>query len=110
MEDKILEKRKVILVDVASIDFDFNSIGYYKTCGYYYDCYNSKLYSWPTFNYYDKDFGLCKINNEITVIMNMKKKSLKFKKIMKIMATIMSIFLLINQHFLLLNCMIKMTL
>ena len=56
-----------------------NSIDHYKTCGWYYYCFNSTLYSGPPFYYDEKNSGLGKINNEITVIMNIKKKSLKFK-------------------------------
>ena len=80
MENKNFKnKKKFIDVGVASIDFDLNSINHYKTCGWYCFCFNLKLCSGPPFNYYNKDSNLSQINNEITIIMNMKKKSLKFK-------------------------------
>ena len=66
------------MVGVAPIDFDINLENNYMKCGWYYFCYDSNLYSGPPFNYSYRDSGLSKINNEIIVIMNMKKKSLKF--------------------------------
>ncbi len=44
-------KNKEIMSVVAFIDFDLNSIDHYKTCGWYYYCYDSKLFSGPHFNY-----------------------------------------------------------
>ena len=70
---------KYILIGVAPIDFDINIVDNYEKSGWYLFCYNSCLYSGPPFNYKDKSSGLSKINEEITVIMNMKKKTLKFK-------------------------------
>ena len=67
------------MIGVAPIDFDINIVDNYSKCGCYYYCYNSTLYSGPPFNYDDKSSGLSNINEEITVIMNMKKKTLKFK-------------------------------
>ena len=72
-----LTKYKDIMVGVAPIDFDINSSSY-DTCGWYYYCYNATLYSGPPFNYSSKSSGLSKINDEIIVIMNMKKRTLKF--------------------------------
>ena len=72
-----LSKYKSIMVGVAPIDFDINSSSY-DTCGWYYYCYNATLYSGPPFNYSSKSSGLSKINDEIIVIMNMKKRALKF--------------------------------
>ena len=66
------------MVGVAPIDFDILS-STQNTCGWYLSCDNSKLYSGPPFNYNGKSSGLSNINEEITVIMNMKKKTLKFK-------------------------------
>ena len=70
---------KYIMVGVAPIDFDINLERNFEKCGWYYYCYNSTLWSGPPFNYRDKSSGLSKINNEIIVIMNMKKRTIKFK-------------------------------
>ena len=76
---KILKttQNKHIMVGVAPSDFDINSSSY-NTCGWYFYCINSSLYSGPPFNYSDKGTNLSKVNNEIIVIMNMKKRTLKF--------------------------------
>ena len=77
---KILKtNNKNIMVGVAPIDFDINLKNNYDKCGWYYYCYDSTLYSGPPFNYSGKKSGLSKINNEIIVIMNMKKRTIKFK-------------------------------
>ena len=77
---KILKtSNKSIMIGVAPIDFDINLVNNYEKCGWYYFCYNSNLYSGPPFNYNGKSLGLSKINNEIIVIMNMKKRTIKFK-------------------------------
>ena len=76
---KILKtKKRRISVGVATIDFDINSLDPGETCGWYFYCENSLLYSGPPFYYFDKESGLNNVDDEITVIMNMKKKSLKF--------------------------------
>jgi len=69
-----------IMVGVATIDFDINSSSYElnKNCGWYYNCINGTLYSGPPYNYQGKSINLMPKNNELTIIMNMKKKSLKF--------------------------------
>ena len=69
-----------IMVGIATIDFDINSSSYdiNKNCGWYYNCINGTLYSGSPHNYQGKCINLMPKNNEITVIMNMKKKSLKF--------------------------------
>jgi len=76
---KILKttKNKYIMVGVAPIDFDINS-STYNTCGWYYFCYYASLYSGPPYNYSNKSSGLSHVNDEIIVIMNMKKRTLKF--------------------------------
>ena len=66
------------MIGVAPIDFDINLVDNYNKCGWYYYCFNSTLYSGPPFNYSSKNSGLSTINNEIIVMMNMKKKTLKF--------------------------------
>ena len=77
---KILKTNsKIIMVGVAPIDFDINLKENFEKCGWYFACDNSYLYSGPPFNYSGKESGLSKINNEIIVIMNMKKRTIKFK-------------------------------
>ena len=66
-----------IMVGVAPSDFDINSSSY-NTCGWYIYCFTSGLYSGPPFNYSNKNINLSKVNDEIIVVMNMKKRSLKF--------------------------------
>ena len=41
------------MVGVAPIDFDINSSDY-TTCGWFYYCYNSTLFSGPPHNYSKK--------------------------------------------------------
>ena len=75
---KILKtSRKEMMVGVAPSDFDINS-SLYNTCGWYFYCHNLHLYSGPPFNYGSKGTNLSKVDNEIVLVMNMKKKSLKF--------------------------------
>ena len=76
---KILKtKRKYIMVGVAPIDFNIHS-STHGTCGwFFYCCSSSYLYSGPPFNYRAKSSGLSEVNNEIIVVMNMKKRALKF--------------------------------
>ena len=68
---------KCIMVGVAPIDFDINS-STYSNCGWYCYCYDSTLYSGPPYNYSNKNSGLNKVNDEIIIVMNMKKRALKF--------------------------------
>jgi len=68
---------KSIMVGVAPIDFDINSSSY-NTCGWYLHCYDSTLYSRPPHKYNGKNLNLSKINDEVFVVMNMKKRTLKF--------------------------------
>ena len=75
---KILKtERKNIMVGVAPIDFDINSSNY-DNCGWYFYCFNSKLYSGPPHNYSGRETNLSEINDEIIIIMNMNKRTLKF--------------------------------
>ena len=75
---KILKTtNKSILVGVAPSDFDINSSSY-DTCGWYFYCLNSTLYSGPPFNYGNLKTNLSKVKDEIVVVMNMKKRTLKF--------------------------------
>ena len=75
---KILKtNNKNIMIGVAPIDFNINS-SFYSNCGWYLYCYNSTLYSGPPHNYSCKGTNLNKVNDEVTVIMNMNKGTLKF--------------------------------
>ena len=75
---KILKtKSKYIMVGVAPIDFDINSSSF-NNCGWYFYCYDSTLYSGPPFNYSCSGTNLSKVNDEVIVVMNMKKRTLKF--------------------------------
>ena len=79
-EIKILKsKNKDILIGVATNDFDFNEANY-NTCGWYLWCHHPRptLYSGPPFNYDNLKTNLSEIKKEIVVIMNMKKRTLKF--------------------------------
>ena len=75
---KILKtNQKAIMVGVAPIDFDIHS-SYHGTCGWYFYCNNQTLYSGPPFKYSNKGTNLSNVNDEIVLVMNMKKRSLKF--------------------------------
>ena len=68
------------MVGVATIDFDINTASCQtnKYYGWYYCCYDGGLYSGPPHNYNGKGINLKCKNNEIRIIMNMKKRTLKF--------------------------------
>ena len=74
---KTLEKN--ILIGVAPIDFDICS-SECNTCGWYLFCYDSPptLFSGPPSKFYGLKTNLSKVNDEIIVVMNMKKRALKF--------------------------------
>ena len=75
---KILKtKNKNIMVGVAPIDFDIYSSSY-NTCGWYFHCKQLSLYSGPPYNYYNESTNLKNVKDEITIIMNIKKRTLKF--------------------------------
>ena len=75
---KILKsKNNYIMVGVAPIDFDINS-SHHNNCGWYIYCINSKLYSGPPFNLCGKSTNLSKIKDEIILIMNLEKRTLRF--------------------------------
>ena len=75
---KIL-KTKLYNIDVgvASKDFDINS-STEKTCGWYFACDNSNLYSGPPHKFAGKKTDIKKPESEIIVVMNMNKRTLKF--------------------------------
>ena len=71
-------KDKELMVGVAPIDFDINTSNY-NTCGFYLYCYGETyLYSGPPFNYNYSKANLSEVNDEVIIVMNMKKRSLKF--------------------------------
>ena len=75
---KILNtQNKCIMVGVAPIDFDINS-SIHNSCGWYFYCNDSTLYSGPPFNYVAKKTKLNKVNDEIIIVMNMEKRTIKF--------------------------------
>ena len=65
-----------IMVGVAPSDFDINSSSF-NTCGWYFNLYNSYLLSGPPHNY-SRNTNLKSRKDEIIVIMNMNKRTLKF--------------------------------
>ena len=80
---KILKSEsKQIMIGVAPIDFNLNQMDnsdFAKNIrGWYFYCYDLKLYSGPPHNYINKNSGINKLNDEIVIIMNMSKRSLKF--------------------------------
>ena len=68
---------KNIMVGVAPFDFDINSSNH-STCGWYFYCYNSGLYSGPPHKYSNKATNLSKVKDEIVIVMDMNKGTLKF--------------------------------
>ena len=72
---KILKSiQKDIMIGVSPIDLE----SYFEESGWYINCLNSKLHSGPPHNYRGKKSNLDKINDEIIVVMNMNKGTLKF--------------------------------
>ena len=67
------------MIGVSTIDFDFNKANY-DTCGWYLSCVNSlpTLFSGPLFNYDGFKTNLSKVEDEIILVMNMKKRTLNF--------------------------------
>ena len=65
------------MVGVAPSDFDINSSDH-STCGWYFYCGRPSLWSGPPLYYLNKETNLSKVDNEIIIVMNMKKRSLKF--------------------------------
>ena len=66
-----------IYVGVSSIDFNNNELHLFKN-GWYIDCNDSTLYSGPPHKYMRKKSNLNQVKDEITVVMNMNKGTLKF--------------------------------
>ena len=75
---KILKTtNKYIMVGVAPIDFDINSSSW-NTCGWYFYCYNSCLYSGTPYNYGGVGTNLSKVKDEIIINIDMNKRTIKF--------------------------------
>jgi len=70
-------KSNHIMVGVTTIDCDLNAFPLNK-CGWYISCFTSNLYSGPPHYYYMKETNLKRVEDEITIIMNMSKGTLKF--------------------------------
>ena len=62
---------------VVTSEFDINSSDH-RTNGWHFYCNNCLLYSGPPYNNFRKKSNLSKVNDEIVVVMNMKKRTLKF--------------------------------
>ena len=75
--DILHSKSNHIMVGVTTIDCDLKALSFNK-CGWYISCLTSNLYSGPPHNYYGKETNLNRIEDEITIIMNMNKGTLKF--------------------------------
>lgn len=74
---KILKSyNNTIMVGVANKDFDINSSSYSNN-GWYFYCYNSSLYSGAE-NYSNRKTHLPKVKEEIKIVMDMNRYSLKF--------------------------------
>ena len=66
-----------IMVGVTTIDSDLKKFPLNKY-GWYISCFTSNLYSGPPHNYYGKETNLKRVEDEITIIMNTNKGTLKF--------------------------------
>ena len=71
-------KNKNINVGVASIDFDFHSNHNFDSNGWYLYCKELTLFSGLPFKYSYKKTNFDKLKDEIVVVINMKKRTLKF--------------------------------
>ena len=73
---------KQIMIGVVPIDFDLkkmdNTDFAKNICGWYFYCSDMRLYSGPPHNYKNKSTKISNIANEIIVVMNMNRRSLKF--------------------------------
>ena len=80
---KVLKSKTMqIMVGVVPIDFDAEKIDFtdftFNICGWFFYCYDLRLYSGPPHNYRNKGTELKDFTDEITLVMNMNKRSLKF--------------------------------
>ena len=67
---------RAIMVGVTNSDFDINSSNY--NSGFFFNFYNSSLYSGAPHNYDGKKTNLTNTKDEVIVIFNIKKGTLKF--------------------------------
>ena len=76
---KILKTKNYIglNIGIAPFNFDINLSQPYKY-GWFYNCYEGSLYSGPPHNYNGKNMNLKAKKDEIIVVMNMNKGTLKF--------------------------------
>ena len=75
----IKTRSKYINIGVATIDFDIHT-SIYDTCGWYLYCKASPptLYSGPPFKYDGVKTNLGDIKDEVVVVTNLKKRTIKF--------------------------------
>ena len=75
---KILNSNgKHMYIGIATSDFNINK-STYTNCGWYLYIWNNTLVSGPPHNFKNIPTQLKKINDEITVVMNMKERTLKY--------------------------------
>ena len=75
---KILKTQNhYIMVGVAPIDFDVN-LSYYNSYGWYFHIGTTNLHSGPPHNYSGRKSNLNKVNDDLLVVMDFDKQSLKF--------------------------------
>ena len=65
------------MVGVAPIDFNINTSNF-RSCGWYLYCFNSSLFSGPPYKYSGKQANISKVKDEVIVILNINKRTLKF--------------------------------
>ena len=65
-----------IRIGIVPFDFDIKSDDY--SCGWCFYIFDSCLYSGPPLNYSGKETNLSKVKDEIIIIMDMNKRTLKF--------------------------------
>ena len=65
------------MVGVAPIDFDINT-SEYNNCGWYFKLSDSCLYSGPPFNKNGDCTDFSQVQEEITVVLDLKEKTLGF--------------------------------
>ena len=65
------------MVGIATNNFDIHTSSY-DTCGWYLYCNDSTLYSETSYNIATKNDNLSMVKDDIVIIFNMKKRTLKF--------------------------------
>ena len=78
----VKSETKQIMIGVAPIEFNVEKMDFTdfakNICGWYFYCYDLKLYSGPPHNFINKSSGINYYSDEIVVVMNMNKRTLKF--------------------------------